>query len=148
MLAFSAAGALPSTQGDASLGFSAWTTGAQPHRDAFQISRLLSLVLSSGLMRFCGRAGSQFGLRQHLGSGIFWQSSLGPRLAHVHCQQMGWGETGEKSRNGCPRYVSAELALSAKFSTGPRFGVGAIQNTIPIPGSDPMGPSSMEIFLI
>lgn len=44
--------------------------------------------------------------------------------------------------------VSAELALSAKFSTGPRFGGGAIQNTIPIPGSDHMGPSSTEIFLI
>ena len=45
--------------------------------------------------------------------------------------------------------VSAELALSAKFSTGPRFGGGGpIQNTIPIPGSDHMGPSSTEIFLI
>lgn len=45
-------------------------------------------------------------------------------------------------------YVSAELALSAKVSTGPCFGVGAIQNTVLIPGSDHMGPLSMEIFLI
>ena len=61
------------------------------------------------------------------------------------------GVRGRQERNpgmDLHRYVSAELALSAKFSTGPCFGVGAIQNTVPIPGSDHIRPLSMEIFLI
>ena len=61
------------------------------------------------------------------------------------------GVRGRQERNpgmDVHGYVSAELALSAKFSTCPCFGVGATQNTIPIPGSDHIRPLSMEIFLI
>lgn len=54
----------------------------------------------------------------------------------------------EKSRNGRPWVRVCRVGIKCQIFHRTPFLGGGIQNTIPIPGSDHMGPLSMEIFLI
>lgn len=95
----------------------AWTTGAQPHRDAFPIARQLTVVLNSTLMWLCSGALSQFRLRHDVWSGTFCQKSLGARLTNVPSMSTD-GVKGRQDRNPG---MDIHVCMSAQFPSGTKY---------------------------